>query len=45
MEEIIENIHNSKTKAMIVEIGAGTPISSLLFSVAGASKKKDEPPK
>lgn len=38
MREIIQKIHDSNTKAMIVEIGAGAPISSLLFSIAGASK-------
>ena len=38
MKEIIKNIHDSNTKVMIVEIGAGVPISSLLFSITGASK-------
>ncbi len=37
MKEIIKQIHESDTKVMIVEIGAGTPISTELFSVAGAS--------
>lgn len=38
MKEIIENIHDSDSYGVIVEIGAGLPISNLLFSVAGASK-------
>ena len=37
MNKLIQEIHDSKTKAMIIEIGCGTPISTLLFSVAGAS--------
>jgi len=37
MDKIIKHIHNSDTKLMLVEVGAGTPISQKLFSVSGAS--------
>ena len=38
MKEIIQHIHDSNSYGVIVEIGAGLPISTELFSVARASK-------
>lgn len=37
MKEIIQEIHNSDIKAKIVEVGCGTPITTELFKIAGAS--------
>lgn len=37
-EKVIKNIHGSDLYGIFVEMGAGVPVSNLLFSVEGASK-------
>lgn len=38
IEEIIQEINESKTFARILEVGAGVPIANLMYSQTGASK-------